>query len=157
MNFFKPAKFITRGDNRPYLIRKNLFECKYFSIKVHTMLDSDDACLHDHPWSFITFILKGGYVERYVYKWVNLSNYEPNIHGSNIIIDADNNRIGLITTKIIHPFTLHYRPANWTHSLEIHQQCKTFVITFKKTRQWGFWTNTGWIKWFLYSKKDHCD
>lgn len=62
MKFFK-KKVIHRGDNKPYLVRYNLFECELFSIKIHHILLSDDDCQHDHPWSFISVILWGGYTE----------------------------------------------------------------------------------------------
>lgn len=120
MKFFKKHKTITR-NGQPLLIRWNLFECRYFSIKIHKLIGSDPSCQHDHPWAFLTFLMRGGYVEY-------------NQKGS----------------KVYSRFSLLYRPANYLHSLQIHQPVWTFVITFKKTRQWGFLTPKGWVAWFNF-------
>lgn len=124
------SKIIYRNYNEVYLIRYSIFTCKYFSIKIHKILKSDDACLHDHPWSFITFILKGGYVE-----------HTPE------------------GTKIRSRFSLLYRPAKWSHRLEIHQTAWTLVFTSKYKRQWGFWTPRGWEHWTKYRStgQDICE
>lgn len=55
----------THGDGKAYLVRYSLrwFSCKWWAVKVHNILLSDDACLHDHPWHFLSIILWGGYLE----------------------------------------------------------------------------------------------
>src|SRR4051794_40321026 len=54
---------ITRADERPYLVRLIVFRCPWFACYLHWFHGNDDACLHDHPWGFISFILAGGYWE----------------------------------------------------------------------------------------------
>jgi hypothetical protein len=127
MKLFKRKKTIYR-NKVPLLVRWNLFECRYFSFKIHKLITSDAACQHDHPWAFLTFLMKGGYVEH-------------NQKGS----------------KVYSRFSLLYRPAKYLHRLEIHQPVWTFVITFKKVRTWGFVTPRGWVKWFNYSDTERCD
>ena len=61
-------RVITDRDGKvPYLIRYYLFlkERKNFpfNITLHKVLVSDEPTLHDHPWSYATLILKGGYYE----------------------------------------------------------------------------------------------
>lgn len=129
---FLKKKVITRltnGDKTPYMIRWNLFQCPWFSIKLHKILLSDDACLHDHPWSFISFILKGGYVEQ-------SSGYVKKLYGAGSIL---------------------YRPAHYAHRLDIFQPAYTLVITFKKTREWGFYTPDGWVRHYEYSQSNRCE
>ncbi len=93
---------------------------------------SDYDCHHDHPWAFISFILKGGYVEY----------SESHKNGS----------------KLYGPGSILYRKAEYSHKLEIHQPCWTFVITFKKVREWGFITRKGWVPWRRYAhSSDRCD
>lgn len=121
-------KIIYRNDHEPYLIRYSIFTCRWFAIKIHQILLSDHDCHHDHPWSFITLLLKGGYVE-----------HTPK--GS----------------KLYGPGNILYRPAEYIHRLEIHQPCWSFVITFKKVRKWGFFTNAGWVEWFNYSPSNSCE
>lgn len=128
MKFFKRKKAIYRENHTPLLFRWNLFECKFFSVKIHKLVSSDNACQHDHPWAFITFLLKGAYVE-----------FTP------------------AGSKVYSRFSLLYRPANYIHRLEIHQPVYTFVITFKKIREWGFITPKGWVKWYLYNPTNNCE
>lgn len=120
-------KTIRRKDADKYLVRYSIFSCKWFAIKVHNILISDDDCLHDHPWKFISLILRGGYVEH-------------TEKGS----------------RIYHPGNILVRPAEFKHRLELHQPAWTLVITFKKTRTWGFHTPTGFIKWFNYTPNNNC-
>lgn len=127
MNFYK-RKVITREDNSKYMVRYSIFSCKWFAIKIHNILLSDHVCQHDHPWAFVTFLLKGGYVE-----------HTPK--GS----------------KIYGRFRLLFRPAKYVHRLEIHQPVWSLVITFRKTRVWGFVTPKGWVKWFNYTPSNNCE
>ncbi len=47
----------------PYMYRW-VFNFGLFSIRVHHWLRSDDKrFFHDHPWSFISIVLKGGYTD----------------------------------------------------------------------------------------------
>ena len=68
-NFFKDRKrvILDRVGQKPYLIRYYLFlkERKWFpfNIFLHKFLQGDPDELHDHPWPYLTIILKGGYWE----------------------------------------------------------------------------------------------
>lgn len=147
MKFFKKRKEILRDDNSVYLIRWNLFECKYFSIKIHKILLSDHDCMHDHPWSFVSIILWGGYVEHR--EIGEILPHHVNHNPCEIQFES--------VSKIMHPFSILYRKATDIHRLEIHQPAITLVITFKKIREWGFWTKLGWIEWFKYNSNQKCD
>lgn len=150
MKFLKKRKVITRmGDNgreEPYLIRWNLFECDWFSIKIHRILVSDDDCMHDHPWNFVSFILKGGYVEEspripyYVFS-KDLSAFVRNAETKKVLYGAG---------------SILYRKARHIHRLDVFQPATTLVISFRKIRQWGFFTSQGFIHWFNYQKQNHC-
>ena len=48
-----------------YLTRLRVIQTPWFGIYVHRFDRPDSrATLHDHPWSFLSIILRGGYVER---------------------------------------------------------------------------------------------
>ncbi|MES2810037.1 MAG: hypothetical protein V4619_15505 [Bacteroidota bacterium] len=121
-------KIITRADGAAYLVRYSVFSCRWFAVKVHNILLSDPACPHDHPWSFISLIMRGGYVE-----------HTPT--GS----------------KVFGAGSLLYRPADYVHRLEVHQPVWTLVVTFKKTRPWGFYTKNGWVHWRAYNPQNTCE
>lgn len=126
MRFYK--KTIIYREDKPYLVRRSLFSCRFFAIKVHQILISDYDCHHDHPWAFVTLLVKGGYVE-----------HTPK--GS----------------KVYGPLSLLYRPAEFLHRLEIHQPVWSVVITFKKFRDWGFITPKGWVFWKDYDSSNSCE
>lgn len=51
-------------DGDLYLTRLNLVQTPWFSIKLHWIHRPDpDRDLHDHPWPFVSFVLRGGYEE----------------------------------------------------------------------------------------------
>lgn len=58
---------LDRESNEPYLTRYYLFlkDRKWFpfNIFLHNFHKSDPDDLHDHPWPFVTVILRGGYWE----------------------------------------------------------------------------------------------
>jgi hypothetical protein len=145
VRFFKKRKIIKRENDTPYLIRWNLFECPAFSVKLHKILRSDYDCLHDHPWSFISIILWGGYVE-----------HRDKVICEHWSVDDSDERLER-TSKIYHPGNILYRRAEDRHKLEIHQPAWTLVISFKKKRQWGFWTKAGWVPFFKYNSDASCE
>lgn len=161
-------KIISREDGTPYLIRTYLFKSKSFQIVIHKVLQSDPDCLHDHPWNFISLILKGGYWEGTTpeqrlnnseLEWFNIS------HGK-----------GSIYYRWYGPLSLLFRKAEWKHRLRlrikndlpyvngadingvIQKPCTTLVIMFKRKREWGFFTKAGWVPWQKYNNKEQrCD
>lgn len=160
------VKHITRGNGEKYMTRYTIYTCRFFSVKIHRIFESDDDCLHDHPWAFISFILKGGYVEHYIDYGKLAENYNVyHQEGSSLLLvdklDFGSECINICNkrdqkTKIIHPFSVLYRPCNWIHKLEIHQPATSLVITFKKVRLWGFWTPQGFKPHYEY-EGGQCD
>lgn len=65
----KPWQFMTKFDIRGnngslYLRRWRLIQTPYAAIYLHKIVRPDsDPFVHDHPWSFISFVLKGAYAE----------------------------------------------------------------------------------------------
>lgn len=146
---------IHRDDGVAYLIRRTLLSFgKFFSIKYHQILQSDDACSHDHPWPFLTIILSGGYFE-----WTPLSQKESGeIIASRLDVTEE-----VEVLRYHPPGSIMYRPAKWIHKLELKLDghilvpAKTLVFTGKVIREWGFFTSTGWIHWLKYNKEKNCN
>ena len=99
-------------QGRPYLERwfVMLFGC---TIRLHKFYrGDDDRALHDHPWRFWTFPLRG-YWER-----------TP------------------AGTQYVKPWRLHYRPSGYQHTVVDFRggvPAFTLVVTSRKERRWGFW------------------
>lgn len=144
------------GINAPYLVRWTILGCPWFSIKIHRILASDEDCLHDHPWHFLSIILWGGYFEETPAweRWTEtavLSSLDAK--DRMVVAEISKNK------KWYRPGSVLWRPAPRSiHRLELPPECSatSLVITFKKTRQWGFFTKKGWVPWFKYSPQQRC-
>lgn len=115
----------------PLLVRYVLFRLPSIGVYLHKLCRSDhDRALHDHPWPFISVILRHGYTEV----------HDQTIDGK--------------TAMVYHkPGTVLVRPAEWRHRVIIGHGCPawTLVIVGRRTRKWGFFTSTGWCWWRKYN------
>lgn len=122
---------LDRESKEPYLIRYYLFlkdRKKFpFNIFIHRFLLSDLSDLHDHPFPYFTFILKGGYWE-----WIPIYNELSQITGE---------------TKVWRGCG-HFRfcKANSYHRVEIEPDvdCWTLFMPGPQIREWGFLTHVDW-------------
>lgn len=168
---FLEKRIIKRRNNDPYLIRWTILgfgiDSSWFSIKLHNILISDDECLHNHPWAFLSIILKGGYREHTQHlPWT----YRPSPKWSNPVINDKNGFH--IQHREFKAGSILFRPAHWSHRLELFTGLKekpeggyicnaplpawTLVFTFRKVQRWGFFTRKGWIPWWKYSEEKDC-
>lgn len=116
----------------PYVIRW-LIETPIGSIRIHHWLGpDDDRAFHDHPWWFVTLILKGGYTD-----------HSPN------------------GTEYLKFGNIRYRPALHRHTvIPDPKGAWTLLITGQKTRDWGFWWANKFVKankWFASRGHHPCD
>lgn len=171
---FFDKRVIKRRGNVPYLIRWTIIgfgiDSSWFSIKVHNILISDEECLHNHPWTFISIILKGGYTEHTKHlPW----SYKLSKWSHPVISEKNGFHIQHKTFKA---GNILYRPAHWSHRLELGTALGpllsalgpnvsvqypvpawTLVFTFRKTQRWGFFTKQkGWIPNWKYSEEKDC-
>lgn len=119
-------------DTCPYLVRWR-FETPWGSIRLHHWLAPDDPRhRHDHPWSFVTFVLKGGYTD-----------LSPN-GDSHLKAPA-----------------IQYRDATHQHTVVPDLGgAWTVIVTGPKIRNWGFWVNGKFrshIKYFWKFGHHPCD
>lgn len=93
--------------------RFTLLWTPWFSVYLHRLYCpiAHPQC-HDHPWSFVSLILKGGYMEytkgKNEWRW----------------------RL---------PGSVLWRPAHWTHNVITHERASwSIIITGARRREWGF-------------------
>lgn len=100
------------GDEKcPYCYRWVL-NLGLFSLRLHHWVASDDnRALHDHPYWFITFILKGRYY------------------------DVTEKKVEKMSVG-----TLRYRRRRHTHTvmLQPNEECWSLLLTGPKIHRWGF-------------------
>jgi hypothetical protein len=110
-----------------YITRLDLIRTPWFEIKMHWMHGADpERDPHDHPWPFLSIILRGAYIEKRL---------------------VDYTTCGL-------PFfdTLHHRWYNWmpdptvAHRIvAVDPGTVTLLFTGPRRREWGFRTAQGWV------------
>lgn len=115
------------GSGR-YLWRLRIVQTPWFAIYLHRFDSPDQQGLHDHPWPFVSFILRGGYMERRI-----------------------NPRTLEVSAK-------HVRFFNWKGLADAHYIVKldrtptwSLVLTGRRRKSFGFMelTDTGYV-WTHY-------
>ena len=133
---FGGKRIITDDPDNPLMIRWKILRTSTFGIFIHKFCRSDhERALHDHPWSFVSIILKGGYKEIFEEKLDHLygltAQYEEWRRPGSILI----------------------RPATWKHRviLEPGKTSWSLVFVSGRTRKWGFWPGGKWCWWRTYN------
>lgn len=112
-----------------YLRRLHIVKTPIGALMLHWIKRPDKhRDLHDHPISFLSIILRGSYLE-------------------------ERGRIG--------DDEHHYRHRHWFNFVSahrdkhriiaVHGDVLTLVLAGPKVREWGFWTQNGWIHWKNYT------
>jgi hypothetical protein len=121
---------ILAPDRSLYLRRWILWLPFGFRLYLHKMVAPDYAIeLHDHPWPFLTLVLRGGYEERYQSTDGVASRWNP-------------------------PGMVRINRARHTHAVSglPNGTCWTLVLRGRRWRRWGFWTDCGWQDFEQYLK-----
>lgn len=110
-----------RPKGRPYMTRLYLLNTPWRGWKVHWFQAPDpDSDCHDHPWWFVSLVLRGGYVE-----------HRQFISG------------GILLGEIVRyrgRFSIAFRRSRDVHTIRYVQPgTVTFIMNGPKERSWGFW------------------
>lgn len=130
-------KFGTHTNNQEeaFLVRTIICRNRFFNIFIHRFLKSDPETLHDHPWNFLSFIIRGSYIEE---------------------IESNGNRVYLIRSASNR--RLAFRKATMFHRIKLFKQYSyrnapiTLCVTFNRQKSWNYLTETGPVKWRKYLK-----
>jgi hypothetical protein len=124
----KPHKTIGVGYlERWHIIPRN----RFFNIYLHKFSGSDDdRALHDHPWSSVSFLLKGRLRE----------------------VTNTTSWMGIRVRRFV-PF---FRSAKYAHKLVLlgEKPAWTLFITGPVVREWGFLCPKGWQHWSTMTDKN---
>ena len=131
----------TAGPDDVYLIRYYILRSKYMNIFLHQFLRSDRDDLHDHPWNFATYLIKGAYTENKfdevtgVVTQTRRANYDR--YSPNFLTPIDH----------VKQNTLVFRKATDQHQVVVDRDLKesekdqaalTLFISGPTKRDWGF-------------------
>lgn len=138
-----PYFHIRHGDGQPYMDRFWLLRiggsCEvgteparqpWVSLRVHHIQSSDWPEFHDHPWSFLTWILRGGYDEL---KPLTLDG-----------VTATRETFQAGSVRLVRAETWHYL------ELAPGADAWTLVLTFPKCQSWGFLYDGKKMPWRQY-------
>ena len=121
-----------RIDNEPYLERYYVFlkdrKTFPFNIFLHKFLKGDPDDVHDHPWSYFTIILAGGY-----YEWIAQFN-EDGTKNCEVRVWRGPGSFRFGNTHTFHRIELKEGVTPWT-----------LFIPGPQRREWGFLVNNNWI------------
>ncbi len=100
----------------PYVTRWRIEAPRLGSIRVHHWTGpDDDRAFHDHPWWFLTFVVKGGYIDHH--------QASDHVHADRVQSPA-----------------VRFRPALHRHTvIPDVGGAWTILITGPRSRSWGFW------------------
>lgn len=150
LSFF-PVQDIGDGAGNVFFYRYTLARTRLGNVYLHEFLRGDlDRCLHDHPWSFVTIVLRGGYREFVT----------PDAARCEKIRVRQPDDDGFVPTSVgiwRRPGSILYRPAEFAHRIEIDPRMPrpwSLVFTGPKKRLWGFHTNSGWKSWIPGANPD---
>ncbi len=111
--------------------RWRIISSPWFNVYIHLIAKADqDQHMHDHPWSFMSYIIHGGYTEQTT-ESVNFR------------------RPGSITLN---------KAENFHKILELAAVTRTLVITGPRKREWGYRMNENlWVDQNLYRELKNSD
>jgi len=112
---------ITNAAGEPYLRRYYLVQTRWGSVYLHEIMRSDeDRDLHDHPWNFVSLVLRRGYTEHLLGGHTRYCGFS---------------RVIFHRAEDAHKVELSGTGTTWT-----------LVIVGRKRRDWGFVTSNGWVQ-----------
>lgn len=142
------------GEEVLYLRRWYILRTRFGQILLHNILRSDDdPDPHDHPWSFLTIVLKGEYLDE-AYEFVP---YEPfgeinNAKDMGFYPDCSIwlGRREFIGNEPVRAFRPKHRIAEHIHRVILTKPVWSLVFTGKTRRPWGFVKPGEWVFWRKY-------
>lgn len=147
---------------RFYLFRSRWLGLNFGDVYLHHIVRSDDdPDPHDHPWSFLGFILKGGYRDDQ-YRW-----HVPGLTlETDFSVKTDGSGRSYVDRRIIYsagrregpfpetvkPLSIIRRPATHIHKVIVPEgkTAWTLIFTTGYGRDWNFITEKGPVMWRKY-------
>lgn len=114
-----------------YLRRLRVVNTPWFSVLMHWINEPDNGRYpHDHPWGFISWVLRGGYWEEV---WPSERHFDLSIPP----LQFSHTR-----------WSIHRMGIEAAHKIVLATEgLATVVVTGKRRRRFRFWTPEGKIPW----------
>lgn len=134
--------FVIHRDGEPCLLRWRILPSNWLgNIYVHRIVGPDpDTVLHDHPWFWASYIVKGMYAE---------------ITDRPQRLDSQQNTETGEWITVHEAGSLRVRSPWFAHRLvPLREEVWTVFVVGPRLRVWGFYTPGGWRPWREYVRPD---
>jgi hypothetical protein len=158
----EPRLVLRRGDGQEYLKRWGI-RTRLFSIYLHHFEAPDPGVdLHDHPWPFLAFVVKGGYEEQrcpvsIASRLARIDDGDYQNRGT-FISHLASSRTEYLANRIqFFASRFNWMPERVAHRIvRVVPGTVTLVITGRtlKDRGWGFYTPYGYVPHDSYEHED---
>jgi hypothetical protein len=132
--------YIYRGKHRPHIYLH------------HIMRSDEDRALHDHPWAFLSIMLKGSYTEVTPYTGQNVECVSD--------VRFDRCYGGPVVEEKISALAIVRHNAADRHRLILRPGFTVWTLVFagEREREWGFWGKGIFIHWKKWnSAENRCE
>ncbi len=121
-------------DGVPYLFRRRLIQTPWFGVYLHDIFEPDaDRDPHNHPWTFISIVLRGSYTEA--------------LHPIPWVVPT------LSREQTWRRWSVHRMTRASAHRITYAEPgLKTLIVTGRRRANWGFFTDLGFVKWQDYER-----
>lgn len=148
-----PRQIIQGCQSTPLLYRWKLHINGDFMVYLHRFGRSDeDRQLHDHPFSFVSLILKHGYHEVRP-----IAPLRERLAVGDKSFDLDDPQVQ--ERAYYAPGSMLFRPSWYAHRVELEKTLPSWslVVRTRKANDWGFFTHDGWKLWSEWHSAKICD
>lgn len=124
-------------DGTHYLARLRIVQTPWFGVYLHDIFEDDgDRDPHNHPWSFVSIVLRGHYTER-------------------LYPDPLNTRQHFVL-KTHRRWSAHRMGRSSAHRIvEAAPGLKTLILVGPRRASWGFFREADWFRGRLVDWQDY--
>lgn len=164
----KPARKLGGGwevigpDECPLMYRRTLLACGLFKVLWHRFVpNAGDKAAHDHPRSFVTFVLRGGYDDLQPCPtcrdsgapgWL-LGEPSNDWRRARAMTPCPTCRCRMFLVDEVRAPTVRYRRAEHAHITKVCATgATTLVLMGRLRREWGFWQDGKCYPWRTFER-----
>lgn len=150
-------------DGATFLRRRGLEHDRVGGVLVHRIDGPDPGLdLHDHPWEFVSIVLRGGYTEEHATiiardpgDWLYCPGCGCAVCSHDEVCrwhpDCRGDGLGPHRARAWRRWSVHRMPLDVAHRItHAEPGTVTLVLRRPKVREWGFYLAGGWVLWKDY-------
>ena len=143
------------GQGATYLRRRGVEHERLGGVLVHRIDGPDPGVdLHDHPWPFLSVVLRGGYTEEAVgiREAVRNADGEVRYDATSGHVEVSFHEPGhLAEVRTWRRWSVHRMGLDVAHRITaVEPDTITLVVRLPRRRTWGFYLPSGWVPWDQY-------